>query len=107
MRFAIAVACAVLLSAVGSQSPLPAQWPGGGGWGANGGGYPGPALGPYGSVHAYAVGEEEPAPFGAVAASSRTRVTVGPGGGFHAVNTKSVTRVGPEGTSSMEARRVA
>jgi hypothetical protein len=34
-------------------------------------------------------------------------VTVGPGGGYHAATTQNFTRVGPAGTSTVEARRVA
>jgi hypothetical protein len=46
-------------------------------------------------------------PFGAAAASSRTRVTVGPGGGYYATTTQRVARTGPTGTATAEARRVA
>jgi hypothetical protein len=58
-------------------------------------------------VHGYATAGAVAGPFGAASASSRTRVTVGPGGGFHAVNTKNVTRVDSTGTATAEARRVA
>jgi hypothetical protein len=107
MRFAVQVGCAVLLFAVGSQAPLPAQWPEGGGqrWAA--GGYAGAALGPYGGVHVHEARWAAAGPLGAGAASWRTRVTVGAGGGFQTTTTQKFARFGPEGTSTVEARRVA
>jgi hypothetical protein len=107
MRFAVIVAAALLLSAVGAHSPLPAQWPQGYGPGPAPGGYEGPALDPYTGARFHEEGWGAAGPFGAVSSSSRSRVAYGPGGGYRAATIQKGIRVGPEGTSTVEAHRMA
>ena len=104
MKFAINVAAALLLSAVASQPPLPAQWPQGYGPGPAGGG---PALGPYAGVHFHETVWGPAPPFAAVSAKSKSRVVYGPGGGYQAAKIQKVTRVGPGGASTVEAHKMA
>jgi hypothetical protein len=107
MKFAINVAAALLLSAVGSHSPLPAQWPQGYDPGPPPGGYGGGALDPYTGVYFHKAVWSTPEPFAAASYRSRSRVVYGPGGGYQAAKIQKVTSVGPAGTSTVEAHRMA